>query len=124
MMRLRVLASVGILTVALLGCTSGDDSSSGTVADDSGGSTTTEPSATGPSPGVTDDTIKIGVTYVDTEPLKAVGLDYDLGDHGPCTRRSPTTSTTKAASTAASSSWSSTASTRRARRPARSSASS
>ena len=37
MMRLRVLASVGILTVALLGCTSGDDSSSGTVTDDSGG---------------------------------------------------------------------------------------
>ena len=81
MMRLRVLASVGILTVALLGCTSGDDSSSGTGTDDSGGSTTTEPSATGPSPGVTDDTVKIGVTYVDTEPLKAVGLDYDLGDH-------------------------------------------
>jgi Periplasmic binding protein len=81
MTRLRVLATVGILTVALLGCTSGDDTTS-TGPDDSGGSsTTTEPSATGPSPGVTDDTIKIGVTYVDTEPLKKVGLDYDLGDH-------------------------------------------
>ncbi|MEZ5168342.1 MAG: ABC transporter substrate-binding protein [Acidimicrobiales bacterium] len=32
-------------------------------------------------PGITDDTIKIGVTYVDTEALVAVGLDYDLGDH-------------------------------------------
>ena len=34
---------------------------------------------TGDAPGVTDDTIKIGITYVDTEALKAVGLDYDLG---------------------------------------------
>jgi len=36
---------------------------------------------TGDAPGVTDDTIKIGITYVDTEALKAVGLDYDLGPH-------------------------------------------
>jgi ABC-type branched-subunit amino acid transport system substrate-binding protein len=38
-------------------------------------------SLTGDAPGVTDDTIKIGITYVDTEALKAVGLDYDLGPH-------------------------------------------
>ncbi len=36
---------------------------------------------TGPAPGVTDDTIKIGVTYVDTASLKAVGLNFDLGDY-------------------------------------------
>jgi ABC-type branched-subunit amino acid transport system substrate-binding protein len=38
-------------------------------------------SLSGDAPGVSDDTIKIGVTYVDTEALKAVGLDYDLGSH-------------------------------------------
>jgi ABC-type branched-subunit amino acid transport system substrate-binding protein len=36
---------------------------------------------TGDAPGVTDDTIKIGITYVDTEALVAVGLDYNLGPH-------------------------------------------
>ncbi len=35
----------------------------------------------GDAPGVTDDSIKIGVTYVDVEALKAVGLDYNLGDY-------------------------------------------
>ena len=38
-------------------------------------------SLTGDAPGVTDDTIKIGITYVDTEALKAVGLDFNLGEH-------------------------------------------
>ena len=38
-------------------------------------------SLTGDAPGVTDETIKIGITYVDTEALKAVGLNYDLGQH-------------------------------------------
>jgi ABC-type branched-subunit amino acid transport system substrate-binding protein len=36
---------------------------------------------TGPAPGVTADTIKIGVTFVDTAALKKVGLDFNLGDH-------------------------------------------
>jgi hypothetical protein len=36
---------------------------------------------TGDAPGVTDDAIKIGITYVDTESLKASGLDYELGPH-------------------------------------------
>lgn len=38
-------------------------------------------SLTGDAPGVTDDTVKIGVTYVDSEALRAVGLNFDLGDH-------------------------------------------
>ncbi len=41
----------------------------------------TTPAATGPSPGVTDDTVKVGVTFVDTAALVASGLEYDLGDH-------------------------------------------
>jgi hypothetical protein len=36
---------------------------------------------TGPAPGVTADAIKIGISYVDTEALKKVGLDFNLGDH-------------------------------------------
>ena len=42
--------------------------------------TTAAPSATGPAPGVTADSVKIGITYVDQEALKKVGLNYDLGD--------------------------------------------
>jgi hypothetical protein len=76
--------STGALVAALAlvagACTSGDDSEAGR-----GGSSettaATAPSATGPAPGVTDDTVKIGVTYVDTASLVASGLNYDLGDH-------------------------------------------
>ena len=73
------------LALALLvtACTAGDDSTGDD--DASGASDTTAapttPSATGPAPGVTDDTVKVGVTYVDTAALVASGLEYDLGDH-------------------------------------------
>lgn len=57
----------------------GDDDS-----DDSAGdvatTTTTEPVPTGPAPGVTDDTIKIGITYVDLEPVRDF-IDLDHGDY-------------------------------------------
>jgi Periplasmic binding protein len=72
-----------VVAVALLvtaACTSGDDSaSSDTTA--AAGQGSTAPTGTGPSQGVTDDSIKVGVTYVDTEALVASGLNYDLGDH-------------------------------------------
>ncbi len=76
------LALVAASALAVAACTSGDTSD-----DDAASSTTaassedTAPAATGPSPGVTDDTIKVGVTYVDTASLVASGLNYDLGDH-------------------------------------------
>ena len=73
-----------VLAAALLvaACTSGDDSASSDTTSDAGqGSTETTVAATGPSPGVTDDTVKVGVTFVDTEALVASGLNYDLGDH-------------------------------------------
>jgi ABC-type branched-subunit amino acid transport system substrate-binding protein len=68
----------------VVGCTAGDDgseSAGGTTppAEDATGEST--PAATGPAPGVTDDAVKVGVTFVDTEALVAVGLNYDLGDH-------------------------------------------
>ncbi len=70
------------VTLALLvtACTAGDDSATEDTEADSTPSPPT-PTATGPSPGVTDDTIKVGVTYVDTASLVASGLNYDLGDH-------------------------------------------
>ena len=73
----RNLACVGIASALLLvGCTSG----SSKTADNTTPPTTAAPSATGPAPGVTADSIKIGVTYVDTAALVKSGLHYDLGD--------------------------------------------
>ena len=71
--RLRRSGALFLAAVLLAAaCTSGDDSTT----ESSGSDTTTAettPSATGPAPGVTDDTIKVGVTYVDTEALVASG---------------------------------------------------
>ena len=68
--------------VALLvaGCTSG---SKGTGAGKAASTSPTTPrtEVTGPAPGVTDNSIKIGVTYVDTKALAAVNLNYNLGDY-------------------------------------------
>ena len=75
------LAALVAVTLAAA-CTSGDDSSSSdTTTGGDGSSTETTVAATGPAPGVTDDSIKVGVTFVDTEALVASGLNYDLGDH-------------------------------------------
>jgi len=69
-------AAVAIAVALLIGaCTSGDDDTTASQTE------TTAAAATGPAPGVTDDTIKVGVTYVDTQALVAAGLHYDLGDH-------------------------------------------
>jgi hypothetical protein len=77
--RSGALLLAGVLLAA--GCTSGDSSDD----PESGSSDTTTaestPAATGPAPGVTDDTVKIGVAYVDTASLVASGLNYDLGEH-------------------------------------------
>jgi hypothetical protein len=75
------LAALVAMTLAAA-CTSGDNSSSSDTTTGGGGSSTeTTVAATGPAPGVTDDSIKVGVTFVDTEALVASGLNYDLGDH-------------------------------------------
>ena len=77
----RRFGYVAVAVVLVVGCTAGDD---GAEEAGSGTATTTAestPSATGPSPGVTDDAVKIGVVYVDTEALTSVGLNYDLGDY-------------------------------------------
>ena len=83
-MRLKRLRRSGALALAAMllvaACTAGDDEATDDTTADTA-STETTPSATGPAPGVTDDAIKIGVTYVDVASLVASGLNYDLGDH-------------------------------------------
>src|SRR5689334_23174066 len=77
-------ALAALLAVVLAAaCTAGDDSSSSdtTAGDGAGSSTATTVAPTGPSQGVTDDSIKVGVTFVDTAALVASGLNYDLGPH-------------------------------------------
>jgi hypothetical protein len=73
------LALVATAIVLAAACTTGDDSASdSTAADTTPGSSV--PVATGPAPGVTDDAIKIGITYTDAAALQAIGLDYEFGD--------------------------------------------
>ena len=73
-------AAVVAAAALLIGCTAGDD----TAADGtSGSSDTTGGSAavpTGPAPGVTDEAVKVGVTYVDLASLGEV-VTIDHGDY-------------------------------------------
>ena len=61
-------------------CTAGDETTSDTTAPTSAPADGA-PSATGPAPGVTDDAVKVGVTFVDETALSAVGLELQLGDN-------------------------------------------
>jgi Periplasmic binding protein len=82
--RSRTIAVGVAVSIALIGCTSGDDDEGADPTTTTiGGDPASEGEAVdaGAAPGVTDDTIRVGVTFVDTEALLAVGLDYDLGEH-------------------------------------------
>ena len=74
--RFIALVAAGAL---LLGCTSGDDDTASTDTTAGAETETTEAAATGPAPGVTDTTIKIGVTYVDLASLEVASLNH--GDY-------------------------------------------
>jgi hypothetical protein len=79
-MRAKLAATLAIALLLLGACTAADDPEEG-----SDGSSTTagEPSAvegaTGPSPGVTDDSIKVGITFVDLDAVREF-VDLDQGD--------------------------------------------
>jgi hypothetical protein len=76
----RHLVAVVAAGALLIGCTAGDDTASDTT---SGGSDSTEGSIavpTGPAPGVTADTVRVGVTYVDLASLGDV-VSIDHGDY-------------------------------------------
>jgi hypothetical protein len=69
-----------VAALLVAGCTAGDDSATdGTATDDTAAGSST-PAATGPAPGVTDDAVKVGITYVD---LAAIGdvVSIDHGDY-------------------------------------------
>jgi len=73
--------TVLVVVVLVAACTAGDpeeEASDGTASTDSAGPATTFP--TGPAPGVTDDSVKIGVTYVDLASLGDV-VSISHGDY-------------------------------------------
>jgi hypothetical protein len=74
-------AAVIVVVTLLVGCTAGDQDD---ASDDTSGDATSETAATtfptGPAPGVTDDSIKIGVTYVDLESLGDI-VNISHGDY-------------------------------------------
>lgn len=67
----RALALVGVVTLLLVGCKSTTDSST---------TSSTAPMSTEPGQGVTDDTIKLGVTYTDLSAIKEI-MKLDHGDY-------------------------------------------
>jgi Periplasmic binding protein len=73
-------AALAVLIVTGVACTSGDSrtGSTGTTTTAGGSGTTEVP--TGPSPGVTDDTVKVGITYVDLDAVRQF-VDLDQGDY-------------------------------------------
>ena len=75
---------VAVVAVAFLvtGCTSGNSTkTAGTTPANSNSSTTLDAKEAAESPGVTANSIKVGVTYVDQASLKASGLTLNLGDY-------------------------------------------
>jgi hypothetical protein len=76
-MKLKMAGCVALAVLLAGACTASDDSDS---ASDSNDETTSTTFATGPAPGVTDDTIKIGVTYVDLDAVRQF-VDLDQGDY-------------------------------------------
>jgi hypothetical protein len=72
----RRLVAVLALGLAAVGCTAGDDA----APDETGPPASSTPAATGPSPGVTDDAVKVGITYVDLEAISDV-VDIGHGDY-------------------------------------------
>lgn len=75
-MRPRLLLALAA-AVLVAGCTADDGEPSTTSA---AGTESSAPVATGPSPGVTDEAVAVGLLYVDTSALATAGVDLDLGD--------------------------------------------
>jgi hypothetical protein len=77
-MNFRTGVAALLTAVALAGCTAGDDGSASNDGDTPDSTTASIPS--GPAPGVTDDSIKVGVTYVDLDALGDIA-NLDHGDY-------------------------------------------
>ena len=89
-MNRKITAAATLLVLLAGACTANEDddatatSTTAAAGADTGDSTDTTaaagPTATGPSPGVTDDTIRIGITYVDLDAVRQF-VDLDQGDY-------------------------------------------
>jgi hypothetical protein len=78
-MRKHLALAVGAAVLLAGACTAGDQGDD--TADGASSSTAADaPPPTGPAPGVTDDSIKVGVTYLDLEAIAEV-VDIDQGDY-------------------------------------------
>jgi hypothetical protein len=75
-MQRQLAAAVAAVVLVTGACTAGDDAETSGASD--GG--TAAPTPTGPAPGVTDDSIKVGVTYLDVEAIAEV-VEIDQGDY-------------------------------------------
>ena len=81
----RSIAPVVLALLLLVACSANDDDTASDGAAEptttaGEGTATSGAAPTGPAPGVTDDTIKIGVTYVDLEAIREI-VDLDQGDY-------------------------------------------
>lgn len=76
-MKFRTGVTILLTAAALVGCTAGDPE---TTTDEGTGPAPTATVATGPAPGVTEDSIKVGITYVDLEALGDIA-NLDHGDY-------------------------------------------
>ena len=75
--KFRTGVTVLLVAAALVGCTAGDPE---TTTEDGTGPSPTATIPSGPAPGVTEDSIKVGVTYVDLDALGDVA-NLDHGDY-------------------------------------------
>lgn len=76
-MKFRIGVAIVLTAAALVGCTAGDPES---TTEDGSGPVSTATVATGPAPGVTEDSIKVGVTFVDLDALGDIA-NLDHGDY-------------------------------------------
>jgi ABC-type branched-subunit amino acid transport system substrate-binding protein len=83
-MRRCLIAAAAVLLV-VSACTSGDSKedvgSKGTEGGQGATSTTLDPEEVAQAPGVTADSVKVGVTYVDETALKAAGINFKTGEY-------------------------------------------
>jgi Periplasmic binding protein len=79
--KLPVLAGVAALAlVATAACTANDDGTSASGSDTTASPDSGNTADAGPAPGVTDDTVRVGVTYVDLDAVRQF-VDLDQGDY-------------------------------------------
>lgn len=78
-MRKKLITIIAVATLAI-GCTAGEDSASDGTEPATDASTGSIAAPSGPAPGVTEDSIRVGVTYVDLEAIAEV-VDLSHGDY-------------------------------------------